>query len=398
MTGAVAHTWLRLAWRFVLRHRRKTIATGGFIGMGTAILVLVFALTTGINDTMVLNTTALHVGHVLITLPPHTPLAPETVARLQALEAVNRALLRYRLAGLASGPGSVVPMILYGVTPGTEAATTAIAAKIHQGRYPADGKQEILMGSAMAGKLGVTVGDRVLFSDGSGRPPTSYRISGLFQTGVEHFDTTLAYAPAASLTQLQRAGAGREIALFLRSGSDPAKVRQVAAQYVPPAVQVRTWDQLMPDLVQLIHLNEISMRLILLLVFALVGFGISNTFVLTLVERYREFGILKAMGVKPGELILLIFLESFTVCLLAVGLGLLVGGCLSSAAALQGIDFSNFTSHNRYFVVSGVVYPRLTAAGIVWPGAIALGVSVLSSYLPTRMAGKKSTADMLRHY
>ena len=52
----------------------------------------------------------------------------------------------------------------------------------------------------------------------------------------------------------------------------------------------------MPDLVQLIHLNEISMRLILLLVFALVGFGISNTFVLTLVERYREFGILKAMG------------------------------------------------------------------------------------------------------
>jgi ABC-type lipoprotein release transport system permease subunit len=64
--------WLTLALRFVLRHRRKTIATGSFILIGTAVLVLIHSFTVGINDTMVLNTTHLHYGHAYIDLPSGT--------------------------------------------------------------------------------------------------------------------------------------------------------------------------------------------------------------------------------------------------------------------------------------------------------------------------------------
>ena len=83
----------------------------------------------------------------------------------------------------------------------------------------------------------------------------------------------------------------------------------------------------MPDLVQLIDMNRISMGIIMILVFLLVGFGISNTFILTIVERYREFGILKSMGVTPSELVLLVFLESFVICLAATIAGT-VNDCL----------------------------------------------------------------------
>jgi ABC-type antimicrobial peptide transport system permease subunit len=131
-------------------------------------------------------------------------------------------------------------------------------------------------------------------------------------------------------------------------------------------------------------------------VVVLVGFGISNTFILTIVERYREFGILKAMGVTPHELTLLIFLESFLVCAGAALLGLLIGWGLTTGLGLVGIDLSAFTSHNRYFVVTGVVHPRLTYGGLLGPGLLVVLVSLISSYLPTRMAGRRITADILR--
>jgi ABC-type lipoprotein release transport system permease subunit len=65
-------------------------------------------------------------------------------------------------------------------------------------------------------------------------------------------------------------------------------------------------------------------------------------------------------------------------------------------AAHWGIDLGAFTSHNRYFVISGIVRPRMTLPGLYWPLLMALAVSLLSSYLPARAAARKITAETLR--
>jgi ABC-type antimicrobial peptide transport system permease subunit len=143
-------------------------------------------------------------------------------------------------------------------------------------------------------------------------------------------------------------------------------------------------------------MNEVAMRILILFIFILVGFGISNIFVLTIVERFREFGILKAMGVTPKELVGLVFFESFMVCLGATLIGLVTGWALSHLVAYSGIDFSSLTSHNRYFIVTGLVRPRATLESIYWPGLLSVLVSIVSSYLPTRIAARKTTAVALR--
>ncbi len=153
---------------------------------------------------------------------------------------------------------------------------------------------------------------------------------------------------------------------------------------------------MLPDLVQLVRLNETSVRIMMALVFILVGFGIANTFILTIVERFRELGILKAMGMTPRELMLLIFLESFIVCLIATAVGLLVGCGLTGAAARHGIDINAFTSHNQYFVVTSLIRPRLTLGGVCWMVLLSTVVSLVSASLPTRIAARKVTAETLR--
>ncbi len=70
MTWQSFKIWIFMAFRFILRHKRKTISTGSFIILGTAVLVFLHGLTVGINDTMVINSTRLHYGDAFLAFPP----------------------------------------------------------------------------------------------------------------------------------------------------------------------------------------------------------------------------------------------------------------------------------------------------------------------------------------
>ena len=101
-------------------------------------------------------------------------------------------------------------------------------------------------------------------------------------------------------------------------------------------------------------------------------------------------------SLEPKVMEVLVFLESFLVCLSATALGLSSGWLFTELLGLTGIDLTRWTSHNRYFLVTGVVHARTTLAGLVWPAGIALAVSLLAAYLPTRICRRRSTADLLR--
>jgi ABC-type lipoprotein release transport system permease subunit len=204
------------------------------------------------------------------------------------------------------------------------------------------------------------------------------------------------YLPISAIDPALRRQSTSEIAIFLDIKKDYNRIKVHLKTLIPENLRLQTWKELMPDLLQLIEMNETAMRILILFVFILVGFGISNSFVLTIVERFREFGILKAVGVTPKELVGLVFLESFMVCLAATFIGLFLGWILTVIVALWGIDFSSLTSHNRYFVITGLVRPRATLESIYWPGFLSILASVVSAYLPTRIAAKKTTSETLR--
>jgi ABC-type lipoprotein release transport system permease subunit len=277
-----------------------------------------------------------------------------------------------------------------------EAAWTAIAARMTSGRYPKALSHEILLGQTMAEKLEVATGDSLSIVESSGRSLGNFRVSGVYQTEIPHFDNMIAYLPVSAIDPDARRHSPAEIAIFVDMRKSFNAIKGRVQTLVPESLRLQTWDELMPDLLQLIEMNEVAMRILILFVFILVGFGISNSFVLTIVERFREFGILKAMGVTPRELVGLVFLESFMVCLAATLIGLFLGWLLSMLVAVWGIDFSSLTSHNRYFIVTGLVRPRATMESIYWPGFLSILASVVSAYLPTRIAARKTTSETLR--
>jgi ABC-type lipoprotein release transport system permease subunit len=396
LTAPTPAIYLRLALRQVRRHRRKSVATGGFILVGTAILVVLVGITVGINDAMVANSVHLHSGQIFIEVPAGIAV---DVSRLSESLAgggrVETLLQRRRFSVLLRSPSGAAPATIFSVDPAPESQTTAIAGRIATGRYPAAGKGEILLGADLAETLGAAQGTPIDLWDADGQALGQLTVSGIFATEIAHFDRGVAYMPSGVLKRTP-AEAAVEFALFYETGVSLDAERARIVPLLPPGVRLNTWQTLMPDLVQLIEMNAVSMGIILVLVYGLVGFGISNTFILTIVERYREFGILKAMGLRPAELETLVFLESFTICLAATVLGLLAGWLLTDLLGATGIDLTRWTSHNRYFLVTGVVRPRIAASDLIGPAGISLFVSLLAAYLPTRICRRRSTADLLR--
>jgi ABC-type lipoprotein release transport system permease subunit len=161
-------------------------------------------------------------------------------------------------------------------------------------------------------------------------------------------------------------------------------------------INFKTWKQMMPDLEQLISLNYFSMSIVIVIVFIIVSLGITSAFSIFILKGFREYGIMKVMGVTPKEIVSLLCWEVFLINIAASSIGMIIGVVIVFAFQNIGIDLSAYTSHNQYFIVSGVIYPRLTAYSLCLPTVSALLFSFPAAIWPAIMVARKNAAQILR--
>jgi ABC-type lipoprotein release transport system permease subunit len=178
---------------------------------------------------------------------------------------------------------------------------------------------------------------------------------------------------------------------------DADPVMQIFQRKFPEPVRFESWKTQMPDLKQLIDLEAVSMAIVILLVFGVVAIGIACSFVIFILRNIREYGILKAMGVTTAEMSTLIVAKVVLMNILACGMGLLIGLlAVMTVSHMGGIDISAFTSHNRYFAVSGIIMPRLTVFSLWTPPATSLLFSLVAAFWPAALVARQKVADILR--
>lgn len=389
MKGVGPGLWTRLAWLFLIRSGRSTAALSVMVITAVATLIFLSALAVGVKDAMLRNTVGLFSGHVTGHDLPAS-ISPRDLM-LPGVEAV---LKRVYLPGAVSGNGMSQPLALCGVDPALETSHTALKQKIGQGRFPAAGKDEILVSRGTAQTLGVQSGDRLRFTSPATGQSIDLSVSGIYQTGLESLDRGLAFYP---LDRLAGQATTWSAAVFLRSGVEADTIIQAYQQMFSQALGFESWETQMPDLRQLIDLEAVSMAIVILLVFGVVAIGIACSFVIFIIRNMREYGILKAMGVSTGQTATLIVAKVLMMNLLACAVGLLIGvSAVLLTAHAGGIDIGRFTSHNRYFTVSGVILPHLTAFSLWTPPVTAIIFSLLAAVWPAWLVARKKAADILR--
>lgn len=256
--------WIRTATAFVFRSGRTTAALGAMISMAVAALIFVSAVATGVNDCMIQNATGLYSGQISGNALP-AALVPEDLE----LPGVLTVLRRYLIPGMIRSPedhagpagqtaaassGTALSLTLVALDPEAEKRTSAFWKKIIAGTYPEPEKDDILISRQTAMALGVQPGNSLLFRSGS--LEKQFRVAGIFATGIPAMDQGLAFCPKTAMSVLPETWSA---AVFLMPGVSETQIRAAWAEKGIDPSRFQTWQEVMPDLTQLIDLNRISM-------------------------------------------------------------------------------------------------------------------------------------------
>jgi len=282
----------------------------------------------------------------------HTPGVASAVGVLVEIERIN-----------AANP----VFIEIGIDPGDLAA---FGVKVVKGQsYSADALHEAMLGWRASSTLGINVGG-VFTANG-----TVNRITGLYSTG-NSFGDAGAMFPLTALQAYNRVpGIVTLVFVKVTPGSSPAAVARRIEYNLPELTTIRTANQFGRADRTLVYLQgAVNGSTVLAILIGAVIIG--NTMLLTLIERTREFGLLRAFGWTRRRTVSLLMSESFLLALIGaaigVGLSFLVANLLTDLPVLAGLLHPNFTSSAFFrafytaiaMTVIGALYPVIRAASL----------------------------------
>lgn len=175
---------------------------------------------------------------------------------------------------------------------------------------------------------------------------------------------------------------------MVRDPLDLDVTKRAIERVLPPATRVYDWRELMPEISQNIRLDKISNGIIYGTLTIIVVLSIANTFVMSIFERTREFGTLRALGMKNFALFRLFLTESFILWLLGVSVGITVSILGNLPMAHYGIALSALGVDQLagQFYLPDRLYPHIDMnVLLVAPLALGLGICITSMFAAARM-------------
>jgi ABC-type lipoprotein release transport system permease subunit len=240
----------------------------------------------------------------------------------------------------------------------------------------------IILGSKLAENLDVTLGKRVVYTltDKEGEIVSGLaRVSGIVHSGAPSLDSGLCLLPLGTVAEVlgYAEDEATQVAVFLRDNRDADVVAARLGQFVGDEVASLTWKETQPDLHGFISMKVSSTLVIEVIIMLLIGAGIFNSLLMSVMERLREFGVMLAIGCSPGQIFGLVMWES-----LWLGLTGLVASAIVTAApyyhlSTQGLDFSEAVGDGTE--VAGVAMDPILYVGIYPEHLIAIAAVVLVS-------------------
>lgn len=385
---------LRMAWRNIWRHRRRTWLTVTAMVFSNVLLVFMISLQFGSYDMMIANTLQAFSGHLQLQAPgyqdnPRLRTGIPAIAELadELRQALGRDLPGSRVApraaafALASSEQRSLGIQLIGVQPAAEPGVSTLPGLVKTGRFLEDpDAAEIVIGSVLARNLKVSVGNEITLL-GSGYDGSFaagvVEVVGVFDSGSADMDRGFAEVPLGYFQATFAMGdRGNSVAVAVddlaRVPKAVATAREVAA--ARGQLAVLDWNALHPGLRQAIQADLSSGWFMYGVLIVLVAFSVLNTQLMSVMERTREFGMISALGVRPRRLASLVMLETGLMALIGLALGLLLGWLVALYFNVHGFSYPGMEEVAERFNLPGEMYPSLTV------GALLLGPSVVFAF------------------
>jgi ABC-type lipoprotein release transport system permease subunit len=361
------------------------------------------------------NATSLLTGHVQIQSAAYVEndrlentLAGATALQRQAaaVDGVVAVAPRVETFALASAGERSFGAQILGVDPAAESRVVRFQQRVVAGRSISSG-DEALLGEGLARNLGVAPGEELVVLGSAkegGVAALVLTVVGLFRSGQSELDRSLVWVP---LGVVQNAfGLGDEVhALAVRAealsevDSVVARLRAALPAALPDGTRllVRPWQVLLPDVRQAIAVDRVSAAFFYWIIMILVAFSVVNTFIMTVFERTREFGVLLAIGMRPGRILAMLQWEAFFVWLVGAALGLALAILLMLWLKQVGIPMGgDLASLSERMYMPTRLYPAFTLEALLSAPLVMLLGTQLAALLPALRLRRLAPAAALR--
>jgi ABC-type lipoprotein release transport system permease subunit len=218
---------------------------------------------------------------------------------------------------------------------------------------------------------------------------------------MPELDRNSVFAPIATIGEaFALPGRAHEIAVMIDDLRRLDRVKAslsaaVAGDGMADAV-VLGWDEVLPGIKQGIDMDWDTGQLMYVVLMMVVGFGIMNTFLMSFLERVREFGVLMAVGMKPSRISRLIGLEAMLLTAVGLAAGLVVGAAVTLYFQRVGIYFASMDELMREMGMDPVMHPELSLRMAVRTSLFVVIVSALVALYPAFKVMRLRPVDAMR--
>jgi putative ABC transport system permease protein len=408
---------LSLAWKNLSRYRKRTIITASAIAFGLAVYIFMDGWLKGAETESERNLVLYETSSSRIVTKQYwterdrLPLAsaiPDPGSVIGALRAAGiSAVPRTLFAGEAVVDEGSMPVRVIGIDPARDEDVFSFRSTVEKGRPLKPGEMGALLGSWLAQDLSLGVGDPLTITT---RTRTGFHqtidleVVGIIDCPNPSVNKGTVFMPLDTADALmEMEGTVTEIDLRYRNYRDAQKINAGAvagALAAFPALTVVSWQDLSADYLGIASAKKGGSNVILLLVFIIAAVGVSNTMLMTIYERVRELGMMRALGMRDRQIRRIFLLEAGGIGVIGSVAGVALGCLVNAAMVRWGIDFSRLLDMKNIDIgyrISSKMHSAWNLPVIFVALAAGILACVVVALVPVRRALRMRITDCLRH-
>lgn len=389
------------------------IATGGVV-LGVAALIIMLSVTNGFTGEVKNRLIGMN-GHASVgryhgdaitaadTLLARVARRPEVIA---AAPVVESQLM------LVNADDDWDGVVVWGVDPASFAAVSDLPAhlkyeddgEMHFGPRPEGGPPGIILGSSLAVRLRVGLGDVVfLLSLGEqsleevmigGLTPRvrPFVVNDLFESGMFYYDDKYAFISLESAREITGVDGVTDIHLRLDDPDAAVGVREELAEQLGYPYRASDWTQQFPELFQWMELEKWVIFIALSLIIVVAAFNITSILTMSILIKTPEIGILRAMGARARGIGRLFLYQGLFIGLVGTFLGCLIG----LGVCLVQDRFRIVSIPNKIYIISSLPVD-MQPLDFVLVSAVSIVICLLAAVLPARKAASLQPVEAIRY-
>jgi ABC-type lipoprotein release transport system permease subunit len=322
---------ISLAWRNLWRNKRRTLITVASVFFGVLLGTLISSVNEGAYNSMIGNIVKFYSGYIQIqnvdywenkTINETMEPSAELDRIVESVPQITGSTMRLENFALASSDKNTKGAMIFGIDPDRENEVSEIKRWVEKGRYFEGVDPGVLVGSDLARYLNLSIGDTLVII-GSGYHGSGaagkYPIIGLLRFPNPQLNKQCVYMHLSVSQELFSAeNLVTAMILMVEEPYDLKPAMRKLKNRVPSEYAVLSWEEMNPELVQMIESDKAGHAIMRVILYILIGFGIFGTVMMMVVERTREMGVMVAIGMQKMRLAGLLFLETIMIGLIGV--------------------------------------------------------------------------------